>query len=333
MVTGKPLLLYFIIGWVLLNLLQAACIGVDADEAYYWLYAQHLDWGYFDHPPLVALSIKLGETFGHGPFYTRLGTVLLSAGTVYFGFKAMPPHLANLRLYLLLFSSLALFHVYSFIATPDAALLFFTTLFFYAYRKYLEKENAAHILLLACSIAGLLYSKYHGVLPVLFTFLSHPKLVLKPSAWLVVLLALLLFSPHLWWQYQHDWPTFRYHLYERIGSRYKLSKTLNYIAAQLFIWGPFTTIPALYLFVKRKQPYTVYERAHLFTFWGVLLFFLFSSFRSTIEAHWTLVAGPSFIVLFMGVLATASEKRKKILIRLAGIAVLLLLIARLLIRS
>src|SRR5215207_721998 len=84
------LLLYFIMAWVLLNLAQAAFVDIDPDEAYYWLYAQQLQWGYFDHPPLVALSIKAGEMLGHGPFYTRLVTVLLSGGTVYFGFKALP---------------------------------------------------------------------------------------------------------------------------------------------------------------------------------------------------------------------------------------------------
>jgi hypothetical protein len=26
------------------------------DEAYYWYYAQELEWGYLDHPPFVALS-------------------------------------------------------------------------------------------------------------------------------------------------------------------------------------------------------------------------------------------------------------------------------------
>ena len=68
---SKPhtrLLLPFIGVWLVLNGLQAAFMGIDADEAYYWLYAQHLQWGYFDHPPLVALSIRLGETLGHGPF-------------------------------------------------------------------------------------------------------------------------------------------------------------------------------------------------------------------------------------------------------------------------
>ncbi|WP_243033228.1 hypothetical protein, partial [Vibrio cincinnatiensis] len=84
------------------------------------------------------------------------------------------------------FASVVLFHLYGFIATPDSCLLFFTVLFFFRYKKYLQQQSVPNTVWLAFSIAGLLYSKYHGVLPVAFAFLSNPKLVLKPTAWLMV---------------------------------------------------------------------------------------------------------------------------------------------------
>ncbi|MGZ3939646.1 MAG: ArnT family glycosyltransferase, partial [Flavisolibacter sp.] len=69
--------------------------GLDGDEAYYWTYSRHLQWGYFDHPPVVALSVKLGELFGHGRLFTRLGAVLLSTLTIYFGYRALPDRLKD----------------------------------------------------------------------------------------------------------------------------------------------------------------------------------------------------------------------------------------------
>ena len=328
--TDARALWLFIAGWLVLNLVQAAGVGIDSDEAYYWLYAQRLAWGYFDHPPLVALSVSLGETFGHGPFFTRLCTVFLSAGTIWFGFKLLPGYLQKPKPYLLVFASAALFHVYSFIATPDASLLFFTTLFFYAYKRFLERESAASVLLLALSIAGLLYSKYHGVLPVFFTALSYPRLFLKPRAWAAVLVALALFSPHLWWQYAHGWPTVRYHLSERIGSPYRIGKTLNYVGGQLLVWGPLTTIPALYFFIRADRKNSRYERAHFFTFWGIACFFLISSFRSTIEAHWTLAAGPSFVLLLLRVLHYGSALLQRRFSALLSATIVLLLTIRVL---
>ena len=43
----------------LVRCLIAATIGLGNDEVYYVTYAQHLEWNYFDHPPMVALLIRL----------------------------------------------------------------------------------------------------------------------------------------------------------------------------------------------------------------------------------------------------------------------------------
>lgn len=321
-------LFYFLLAWIIVNSVQAIFTGIDGDEAYYWTYAQHLQWGYFDHPPMVALSIKLGEFFGHGYWFTRLGTVLFSTATVYFGFKALPERLQNAKSYVLIFASVLIFHVYSFVTTPDAPLLFFTALFFYAYKLYLKQDRFQNILFLAFSIAGLLYSKYHGVLPVFFTFLSNPKLIFKRSAWIVLLLFVLSFLPHLWWQYTHDWPTVRYHLFERNREAYKIERTSNYVLGQLLIFGPFTTIVALISLLKRRTKGDAYFRAHLFTFFGVLLFFLLSSFKKNIEPHWTLTAGVSFIVLIIDLIERSDKKFTGIFSRLVVANIVLVLIAR-----
>jgi hypothetical protein len=324
------LLFYFILAWLAVNMLQACFTGLDGDEAYYWTYSRHLQWGYFDHPPMVALSIKLGELFAHGWLYTRLGAILLSAGTVYFGFKALPEKLRNAGQYILVFALVPIFHIYSFVTTPDAPLFFFTALFFYAYKLYLEEDDFLHTLFLAASIVGMIYSKYHGILPVFFTFLSNPKLILKKSAWIVVILVTAAFVPHLWWQYSNDWPTVRYHLFERSQGSYKPEKTANYILGQLLIFGPFTTIVALIFLLKRKPKEDIYFRAHLFCFWGILIFFLLTSFKKNIEPHWTLTAGISFVVLVLHLLKRSSEKFKRIFFWLAGVNIFLIFIARIL---
>ncbi|MBO9681791.1 MAG: glycosyltransferase family 39 protein [Flavisolibacter sp.] len=324
------LLFYFILAWLLMNMLQACFLGLDGDEAYYWVYSRHLQWGYFDHPPMVALSIKLGELFGHGWLFTRLGAILFSAATVYFGFKALPERLQKTKEYIFVFASVVFFHIYGFVTTPDAPLLFFTALFFYAYKRYLEKENVAHVLFLAFSIVGMIYSKYHGVLPVFFTLLSNPKLVLRRSAWIVMILATAAFLPHLWWQYQNDWPTVRYHLFERSQGSYKIEKTANYILGQLLILGPFTTIVTLVLLVKKRTRGDVYFRAHVFTFFGILIFFLLNSFKKNIEPHWTLTAAISFVVLTLDLLERSTDKFKTIFFRLAAANIVLLLLVRVL---
>src|SRR5215217_8022864 len=109
------LLFYFTVAWMILNLVQAALTGLDGDEAYYWMYSRQLQWGYFDHPPMVALSIKLGELFGHGTAYTRLGTILFSSAAIFFAYKAVPPQIRNARFYVLIFASVVLLNMYGFV--------------------------------------------------------------------------------------------------------------------------------------------------------------------------------------------------------------------------
>ncbi len=48
-----------------ISLFQAGFTELMDDEAYYWVYSRHLDWGYFDHPPMVALLIKMGYGLFH----------------------------------------------------------------------------------------------------------------------------------------------------------------------------------------------------------------------------------------------------------------------------
>ena len=45
----------FYLLWFIVNLIQAGKTGLFDDEAYYWMYSKFPAWGYFDHPPMVAL--------------------------------------------------------------------------------------------------------------------------------------------------------------------------------------------------------------------------------------------------------------------------------------
>ena len=47
-------------GLFLLRALYSPWCELFPEEAYYWNYAQHLDTGYLDHPPMVAWLIWLG---------------------------------------------------------------------------------------------------------------------------------------------------------------------------------------------------------------------------------------------------------------------------------
>ena len=169
--------------WFIVSLLQSFFTEIIDDEAYYWVYSRCLDWGYFDHPPMVALLIKLGYALFPGELGVRLMPSLLGAGTLFLVFVMLKDEVKNLNLLMIVSLSVPLFHTHvaGFIAIPDLPLVFFATLFFFFYKKYLQKESWLIVFLLALSIALMLYSKYHGLLIIGFTILSNLKLLLRRS--------------------------------------------------------------------------------------------------------------------------------------------------------
>lgn len=118
--------------WVVLNLLQAGFTQLDPDEAYYWIYAQHLDWGYFDHPPAAALLIKLGTFLLPGELGLRFFIVLANALTLWVIWDLADRPQRSWALYSLLALLVAMpfLHLYGFIATADAPLMLFRPYFF-----------------------------------------------------------------------------------------------------------------------------------------------------------------------------------------------------------
>src|SRR3569832_2814234 len=68
-----------ILGLVALRLIAAALTPITFDEAYYWMWSKHLAGGYYDHPPLVAVVIRLGTMIaGDTELGVRLVSVLLA---------------------------------------------------------------------------------------------------------------------------------------------------------------------------------------------------------------------------------------------------------------
>ncbi|HEX7883845.1 MAG TPA: glycosyltransferase family 39 protein, partial [Afipia sp.] len=64
---------------VVLRLIAAAVTPLTFDEAYYWTWAKHLAGGYYDHPPMVAVVIRLGIMIaGDTEFGVRLVSILLA---------------------------------------------------------------------------------------------------------------------------------------------------------------------------------------------------------------------------------------------------------------
>ena len=280
--------------WLLMSIVQAAGTGLFDDEAYYWVYSKYPDWGYFDHPPMIALLIRAGYSIFQNELGVRLIIVLMSAATIA-AIDSLTEKKNDRLLYALLLS-MFLLQIGSIIAVPDVPLMFFIALFFLSYRKFSADYRVVNAVVLGVVTALMLYSKYHGVLIIICTLLSNVQLFKKPATYIAGVVAIALFFPHLWWQYQNDFISVQYHLFERNATDYQLSFTTEYIFGQILLAGPLIGWLLLWAAGKHKAVNKT-EKALQWTFFGVYGLFFISTFKGRSEANWTVPALVSLIVL------------------------------------
>lgn len=317
--------LIFYGAWLLLNLAQSAATGLLDDEAYYWVYSKFPDWGYFDHPPMVSLLIKAGYAIFPDELGVRLFFALMSTAAVWMIRKLLP--VKDDLLFYTLMLAMGLLQLGGIIAIPDTPLIFFTVLYFFLYKRLVERPGTGVAILLGLTIALLLYSKYHGVLLVLFTVLANPKLFTRHHIYVAGITALILFAPHLYWQYANGFPSVQFHLLERNAPQYKLSFTTDYILGQIILAGPLAGPIFLWCAFRRKIT-GAYERALKVTMIGIYAFFLVTTFKGRVEANWTIPALIPMIVLTHQYLLH-NYRLRTWMTRLAAITILLVFVVRL----
>ncbi|PUZ28172.1 hypothetical protein DCC81_01435 [Chitinophaga parva] len=314
----------FLLAWLLLTLWQAGCTELMDDEAYYWVYARHLDWGYFDHPPMIALLIKMGYSIFHNELGVRFFIVLLNVATLWMVQRMLPQK--DNRLYYWLLGAMGAMQLGGMIAVPDLPLIFFATYFFIVYRDFVQQQSWKNTFLLGLSMALMFYSKYHGILLVFFIVLSNLNLLRVFRFYLAVAITTVLFLPHLYWQYAHHFPSLQYHLVERNAARYQLNFTTDYLVGQLLLFGPVAGWLILYYGFACPLK-TAFERGLKFCLVGVLVFFLASTAKGRVEGNWTVMLFTPAVYLAHQYILRKRVSRKPLYI-LVPITLLIVLAAR-----
>ena len=310
-------LLFLLLGWMILNFIQAAVTGLFDDEALFWMYGQHPAWGYYEHPPMVGILIRAGYTLFHNEFGVRFFFVILSTLSFYLVAK-----LAGVK-DPLLFGALAfttlIAQVGGFMAAPDVALMFFTVLYLLVYKKWLENQGTWLAVLWGVIMAAMIYSKYNGILVILFTIMSNYKLFKSKSFYIAALSGIICMIPHILWSFRYDHPTVYYHLFERNFEQFNLLKYfMEFFVGQLGIYGPLMAIIFFWCMVVFKTEDT-FDKSLKFTAIGTLMFFMAYTFRGQVEPNWTL---PAFVpLLIMGYRTSANSiKLRKWIMPLAVIS-------------
>lgn len=330
--------------WWLLNMVAGGVVELANDEAYYWWWAtgSGLDWGYYDHPPMVAWLIWLGAWIP-GEIGVRAVVSLLQPVGLFLLWKMFVgeyPESNNRKaalLFVLASFAMPLLQLYGLLALPDAPLLFGTVVFLWAIRRMWRRGDVASAVMTGAATALIGYSKYQGIILVVTAGIVYivaawqngnrwKRTAMLITIWIVS--AAVLYAPHLIWLWKHDWAPLRYHLAERATEEYRFAFTLEYLVGLLLLFYPLMMwFEAKGLAKGDKRSFV--SRLMRWTVAGYVAFFFVASFKGRTQPQWVLPAVIGVVWLVMEHVARA--KSKKAVTILAVLSAVLMLTARVLV--
>jgi 4-amino-4-deoxy-L-arabinose transferase-like glycosyltransferase len=288
----------------------AVFVPLTGDEAYFFIWGKYLDFGYYEHPPMVGWLIHFLLYTGTSPLIVRSPTIIFGIiiGLVlYASLKKVDKDKALLIAVLFWISPFNLLNV---LITTDTPLILFSFLsglfFFYGFGA--GGKNIFYFLVSGIFLGLAFSSKYFAVLLAvaylgyIFVFQRNRKggtgivCVFLPAALSVLL--------NLYWNYTHCWDNIVFNFFNRHQNLIKFSPInfVLFLVEQIYLITP---VVFYYLLKDRKSIRETLNTGKLF----IIPLFLFGvpililgiiSFFTSIGLHWTLSYIPfAFLIFFI----------------------------------
>ena len=330
---------------LLLRGVMAAVLPLSADEAYYWLWSQHLAWGYFDHPPMIAWLIHAGTMLlGDTPLGVRAAGVVLSLPATWFVWRAATLILKGSEgvqpserwgsiedksaLAALFFNLTITVSAELLAATPDMPSTVTACAFVWGLAQVQATGNGKWWLAVGVAAGLGLLSKFSALFLAAGAFgwlaldRDARKWFVSPWPYLGAVLALAITAPFLLWQSQHHWETFAFQ-FGRVGAGHFTLRYLGeFLAAQLGMASPLIfVLMAVGLWRATRRDSNQLMLALLA--WTALGYFLQHSLHDRVQGNWPCFIYPALAILAAGAASGTGALRKVSMIAAPIAAVML----------
>ncbi len=324
MENSRRLLFYLIALIIIFRLIYINFVPLVPQEAYYWKYAKHLALSYFDHPPMTAYIIAFFTWIGgDNIFFIRIGSIILSTWLLILLYSITQRLFQNQKwavLTILAINCTIIFSIGSVIITPDVPFLFFWALIVYSLVRLQESNHWKWWYLAGAALGFGLLSKYTAVLivPGIFIYLlvsaSQRKWLFTIHPFLGLLLALVIFSPVIIWNSQHEWTSFLFQSSNRFSQmkRLRLDYFFQLIGSQLGMLTPYIFFLVLIGWIQiGRLSFKQRNEKYSLLFWlafPVYFVFTLSSFRSLVKMNWL---APAYITSIIGSIVWINSAQTK----------------------
>ncbi|HXL28864.1 MAG TPA: glycosyltransferase family 39 protein [Bradyrhizobium sp.] len=297
-----------ILALVALRLAAAAWTPLTFDEAYYWMWSKHLAGGYYDHPPGVALVIRLGTMIaGDTELGVRLVSILLALPMSWAVYRAASILFGGIEVAAtaaILLNVTLMAAVGTLIVTPDSPLLVAASFVLFFLAKVLETGRGAWWLAVGAAVGAALLSKYTSLFfgpAILIWLVAVPKLrrwLIAPWPYLGGLVSLLIFSPVILWNADHQWVSFIKQIGRARIEDFRPAFIGELIPTQIAFATPLVFIlGAMGLYALARKAGALAARVLInATFWTIVVYFIWHSLHARVEANWFAPVYPAFAI-------------------------------------
>jgi hypothetical protein len=306
------------------------------DEAQYWSWSRHLEFGYFSKPPVIAWLIAATTAWaGNDEWGVRLAAPLMHAATgvvvAYIGRATFNERVGFFAA--LLYATLPGVTFSGLIISTDVPLLFFwAAALLSIWQVWIRPDWRWAVALGAAFGLGFLakYAMGYFLLGFLVFIAIGSREPLKAAGrylLLAAVVALVIIAPNLIWNASHGWATVGHTAANANWSEggLHLAEAAAFAGAQFGVFGP---IPLVALIVRlalwRRDPPSTAERFLIAFTVPVLLLMIAQSGISRAHANWAAVSYIAATVLVVGWLERVQQPwpvRISLILQLVAFAV------------
>ena len=251
------------------------------DEFLHLDQGRHLAAGYISVPPLSSWFAWLIHLSGNSESWIRFFPALFGALTIVLVWKAAEELKAGLYALVLaatcvLFSALLRLNI---LFQPNSFDVLAWTFVYFCLIKYCSREQNKWLWMAAIGFALGILNKYNiafqllGLLPALL-LTKQRELFLKPVFYAALLLAVIIVSPNLYWQYKNGFPVI-HHMQELTSTQLVNVSRAHFLKEQLLYFiGSLPVLIAGMLSLALYQPFKNYK-VILYGFVATMFLFLY----------------------------------------------------------
>ncbi|MDO5509857.1 MAG: glycosyltransferase family 39 protein [Weeksellaceae bacterium] len=321
----------FILLHFVLRLVVAQFSNLGVDEVYYTLYAEHLDWAYFDHPPMVGWLIWLTTAGGFldTDLFLRLSALITGSINLFLLYAIGRRLHSDLCGWLAVVFGAASFYtaiISGVFILPDTPLTTGWLAGLYFFVRYNQSHGNKWLLWMGIAIGFAMLSKYIAVFAWggagLYWLFKDVKVLKNPFLWGSIGISAVMFLPVFLWNLNSEYSGLNYHA-DRVGGSIwpSLRHFFPNFFGQIFYNNPVNVVLIVIAIFSLFRSPLWFKNSRFFALlcWGLPLVFItliMALYNQTLP-HWS---GPAYYSLLLLAIIYFIEKKPVKWLRKAAVA-------------